>query len=231
MKPGQFVPLRWPTNEPRTPSPRVSPFSADRTLLMAVKALVEELEMKGFAEGVVVSAGFGIPTAPRANEDQGAAVYFRRPPGTAPLGARVAADLRSPAGVVPYVFACDTFTHIADNVWALKLHVESIRRMERNGVGTTEQLLAGFTQLPPSPDANPNAPTSLPIRPWREVFGISHLTQVSVDFIQTVHRERLIEIRRVHPDGSDPAEPVLNNARDEAVAELSGSRSGGGRRS
>lgn len=233
MKSGQYVPLRWPTNEPRTLQPRVSPFSADRTLTQAVHALVDELEIKGFADGVVVSAGFGTAAVPRANEDHGAAVYFTRTSAT--LGARVAGDLRSPTGKIPYVLACDTFTHVADNVWALKKHVEAIRMMERNGVGTTEQLLKGFAQLPPSKDANPHAVPHV-IRPWREVLGFNspiyesgRIVQPNVDEVNARHRARLIVIRQAHPAGDDPAEPILNNARDEAIAELTSSRSGGRR--
>jgi hypothetical protein len=236
MKHGQHVPLRWPSNWPRAATQRVSNFDGGRTLLQAVKALVEELETKGFADGVVVAAGFGNATAPRSNEDHGAAVYFTRTKTFA--GAKPAGDLRSPSGKIPYVLACDTFTHVADNVWAIKKHVEAIRMMERIGVGTTEQILQGFAQLPPSKDAK-GEPAAEPARPWRDVLnfnlpiyeqsttGSTISRDPTVEEVKDRHRARLIELRTLRPDGSHPGEPALNAARDEAIEELTSAREPG----
>ncbi len=44
--------------------------------------------------------------------------------------------------------ACDTWDRVADNVVALALHIDAIRRIDRYGVGNVEQAFAGYTALP-----------------------------------------------------------------------------------
>src|SRR5262249_46259283 len=46
------------------------------------------------------------------------------------------------------VFACDRFDRVADNIAAIAGHIDALRRVERYGVGTIEQALAGYKALP-----------------------------------------------------------------------------------
>ncbi len=231
-----YIPLRWPILQTRTVHPRVALFADDRTLSKAVKALIEELNRVPGATNIVVTCN---PSTPR-HEDQGAAVWFDLPSG-------------------PHVFACDLWTRVEHNVWAIARHVDAVRSQARWGVGTVQQAFAGYVALPPSPDAKPyveSAPTEpcacgamrpvlgtcpgcgekresftrkyepLQPGPWRRVFGNFSTKRsgwVTTDEIE----ERFKDLAfKHHPDrgGTDESMAILNNARDEALAELSKKR-------
>ncbi|MEI6418270.1 MAG: J domain-containing protein [Sphingomonadales bacterium] len=123
----------------------------------------------------------GQPRSDRAQPaDPGAALYFQR------------------TGK-PVVLACDRWDRVADNIIAIAKHIEAIRGMERWGVGTTDQLFAGFEALP--------APEQ-----WWQVLGVA--PTASVDQIDAAWRDKA---RAAHPDqgGTDAAMARLNWAHDE----------------
>lgn len=107
----------------------------------------------------------GLPrSGQRKPDDPGAALYFQ---------------LRGK----PIVLACDHYDTVEANLAAIAAHIDAMRAMERHGVGSLEQMFAGFTALPPavSPDD------------WREPLGNPRTLQEA----EANYRERM---KYAHPD-------------------------------
>lgn len=83
------------------------------------------------------------------------------------------------------VLACDTYFRVADNIAALAAHIEALRRIERYGVGTIEQALAGYKALPADTAAD-----------WRKVLGFGADARVSVDELTSRYRSLAREASR-----------------------------------
>lgn len=111
-------------------------------------------------------------------------------------------------GGKPTVLACDRWNRVADNIAAIAKHIEALRGMDRWGVGTAAQAFAGYQAI-----AGP-APRS-----WRQVFEIGADEIVTPGMIDARYRTFA---RRRHPDagGSNEAMAELNQARDQALAEI-----------
>ncbi|MBD5636137.1 MAG: J domain-containing protein [Candidatus Eremiobacteraeota bacterium] len=155
-------PLTWPEGRPRTPrgNRKVAPFgkrenthrtrydgtsyttsdSKSLTIADARERLQRELDLLR-ATGVILSTNIelrldGLPRSGRnAPEDPGVALYFKYK-GT------------------PTVLACDLFTTVADNIAAIASHIDGMRKAERHGVGSLEQMFRGFTALPSAASVN-----------------------------------------------------------------------------
>jgi hypothetical protein len=191
-------PLQWPAGKPRSKYRSQSGFHTwDRKPLegggetksrraitagVALGRLRAELERLG-ARSVVISTNVelrldGLPRANRnAVGDAGVAVYFQ---------------LKSK----PIVLACDTYWSVAENMAAIAAHIAAMRVAERHGVGSLEEMFAGFMALPPgiAPDD------------WRGVLGAA----VTLEQAEAVYREK---IKEAHPDvGGTEAEAAKLNA-------------------
>jgi hypothetical protein len=83
----------------------------------------------------------------------------------------------------PIALACDHYDSPEANIAAVAKHIEAMRAMERHGVGSLEQMFAGFMALPPamSPDD------------WREPLGNPR----TLDEAEANYRERM---KHAHPD-------------------------------
>ena len=160
----------------------------------ATDRLERQIEMLG-GEGATLSTNIRLRLDGRPDSrledpmDPGAAVYFR---------------FKGKATVL----ACDRYVRVADNIAALAAHIDALRRIDRYGVGTIEQALAGYKALPADTAAD-----------WRSVFGLPKTGSVSPAYID-LEFKRLARIR--HPDfgGDDAGMAHLNRARDYALAEL-----------
>jgi hypothetical protein len=108
------------------------------------------------------------------------------------------------------VLACDRYTRVADNITAMASHIDALRRIDRYGVGTLEQALAGYKALPADSAAD-----------WRAVFGFAATERITAE---QLHQRFRLRARDAHPDrgGSDDAMAHLNRARDFGLAELLG---------
>jgi len=106
------------------------------------------------------------------------------------------------------VFACDRFDRVGDNIAAIAAHVDALRRVERYGVGTIEQALAGYKALPADTAAN-----------WRAVFGFPADSMPTLDQVDKAYKAAA---REHHPDvgGDEVAMSHVNRARDYALMEL-----------
>ena len=204
-------PLEWPIGWKRTPPAariRAASFTktirtgdkkSDRavTLNEATERLEHQLELLGGTDATLsTSVRLRLDGRPdsRTEEqplDPGAAIYFR-------FKKR------------PTVLACDRYRRVADNIAAIAAHIDALRRIERYGVGTIEQALAGYKALPADTAAD-----------WRSVFGFAKDSRPTLDQVDAAYKRWA---REKHPDtgGSDVEMAHLNRARDYARQELGG---------
>jgi hypothetical protein len=212
-------PLTWPIGWPRTPAEKRTSASSFRektqkqkrvwengtyvermvdadkrvTMPTARDRLSAQLDHLG-AEDAILSTNveltvYGAPKGGRTEPaDPGAAVYFV-------------------LGGVSRVLACDRWKGVAENIAALAAHIDAIRRVDRYGVGTLEQVFAGYTALPP-PGAD-NRPG------WRATLGFKPLATVTADDVRVNFRQ-LAKNAATDPDRL----LTLNLARDAALREL-----------
>lgn len=191
-------PLEWPIGWKRRSNyqRRHGRFSKDGkwiTTADATNRLERECERLN-AKNPVLSSNVslrldGRPRSDKNPTDPGAAIYF---------------SFRGKATVL----ACDTYHKVADNIAALAAHLEALRAIERYGVGTIEQALAGYKALPADTAAD-----------WRAVFGFARESRPTVDQVQNAYREAA-KVR--HPDvgGTEIEMSHVNRARDYALMEL-----------
>lgn len=194
-------PLEWPLGWRRTLASKRT-YGAFRTkatqnhrltVTIATKRLEDELERLGARDPVLsTNVSLRLDGRPRSDEnpaDPGAAVYFA---------------FRGKATVL----ACDRYQAVADNIAAMAAHIDALRRVERYGVGTIEQALAGYKALPADSASN-----------WRAVFGFAAGTTPTIDEVDAAFKTAA---KARHPDrgGTDLEMAHLNRARDFALSEL-----------
>lgn len=199
-------PLEWPAGWRRARSRRQAAFKMTRqvgegtrtgalNMEVATDRLSVELDRLGAKEATLsTNVSLNLRGIPRGDEnpgDPGAAIYF---------------SYKGRATVL----ACDTYYRVADNIAALAAHLEHLRAIERHGVGTIEQALAGYKALPADTAAN-----------WRAVFGFAADSRPTREQIDTAYKAAA---KIHHPDigGTEVGMAHLNRARDYAWAELDG---------
>jgi DnaJ domain len=202
-------PLAWPIGWKRTePGRRVrAPFSTKRrsqtdswprsealSMSDGIDRLTSELRRLS-AGAVVISTNVpirndGLPYATaRMPDDPGVAVYFKLQGKDRCL-------------------ACDRYTRLPDNMAAIAGHIESLRTIERYGVGTLDQAFAGYTALP-SPVAH--------AIDWRDVLRLK--PDATLADVDDAYRALA---RQYHPDmgGSTELMQKITAARDAARSAL-----------
>lgn len=186
-------PLRWPAGKARTAAGARKVAKFKLRLHAARDDLLGELRRLG-ARYVVISSNLrtrrdGLPRASRRQpEDPAVAVYFN-----------LEAD--------QFVFSCDVWTLVEDNIRAIGLTIAALRGIRRWGSSDMlKQAFSGFQQLPAAGVD------------WRSVLELHH-PNVSLDETKEAYR-RLA--RRAHPDhDGNPHEMMrLNEAMDAAKTEL-----------
>lgn len=183
-------PLHWPTGWPRTLRRQPARFSRDRTFATARDFVLAELRRFGASTlAVVLSSNLalrndGLPRSGQAQPaDPGIAVYF------ALKGRKM-------------VLACDYWNRIEDNLYAIGLHIETMRAQQRYGVGTVEQAFAGYQALPAR-------------RTWWETLGVTQ--EATEAQIKEAFRRLAVA---AHPDHGGNADQMaeLNDARSQGLA-------------
>ncbi len=144
------------------------------TVSDALERLEQQLRLLG-AVAEILSTNVpvrlsGLPASgQREPDDPGAAIYFQL--------------LKK-----DQVLACDRWKRVADNIAAIALHVDAVRRIERYGVGTLEQAFAGYTAIGPAPVE------------WWLILGVK--ADATLDQVEEAFRALA---REHHPDrGGDP---------------------------
>lgn len=172
-------PLCWPAGWERTPAQRrkLSQF-ARRSLASARVFVLDELRLLR-GQNVVISTNVvlrndGLPrSGQKAPDDPGVAVYF---------------GLKGK----PKALACDRWTRVEDNLWAIGKHIEAIRGQERWGVGTLDQAFLGYDALP-APSTN-----------WWDVLGVER--DAGLETIQAAYR---VLAHKTHPDTGGSQEEFI----------------------
>lgn len=182
-------PLCWPEGWPRTKFRGVAPFFSKtdsefgqrqrkRSMQEATDFLARELGLlKASKEVLSSNVRLRIDGLPRSDQgqpaDPGAAVYF---------------ELKGK----PVSLACDKWSRVEDNVWAIAKHIEALRGQERWGVGSVEQAFRGYMALPSIGESEAST--------WWRVLGVH--ANASVDQVKEAYR---LLARKHHPDaGGDP---------------------------
>ena len=186
----EAYPLCWPVGWQRTkPGLRKkSNFSEDHTIAVVRDCALNELRLLG-AKTPIISTNMPLrkdgqlKSVRLSVDDPGVAVYF------ALCGK-------------PCVLACDKWTLVQDNLWAIVKHVGAQRGQQRWGVGTLEQAFSGFVALPPAVKST-----------WWEVLGVA----ADAD-LETIKAAYLRKAKETHPDvgGSDESFIQVQAAWEEA---------------
>lgn len=186
-------PLQWPTGRNRNADRQVARFKSGggwqrntHSVHECVYEITHALQLMG-ATDVVISTNLALRndgnprSAQAAPKDPGVAVYFKY-------------------NRKPVCLACDQWTKVEDNLWAVALTLEAMRGIDRWGAAELEATFTGYAALP--------APEQ-----WWQVLGVPQ--NADADTIQTAYRALAKEH---HPDrgGSDAAMARINAAYDAA---------------
>lgn len=198
-------PLQWPEGWARTTSRRIARFKINDDV--AVQLLFDELRRFG-AQQVIVSSNLPVNTAGR--------LYARQPSLLPDPGVAV---FYSTERFKQQTLACDRWTSVHHNVYAIARTIESWRRIERDGASQIlERSFSAFGALPAAPNAKP-------MRTWWEVLNLPKeaLTFATLAMVEAQFRELAAT---AHPDrgGSDAEMAELNRARDEAKRHFGGGK-------
>lgn len=165
-------PLYWPEGWPRTELHKVKHAQfKDRSVFTARRELENEIRKFGGRELIISSnLELKLDGTPRSGQkqpaDKGVAVFFERKNE-------------------PMALACDVYSTVEDNLWALVRTLDALRQIERDGSpALIKRAFKGFAALP-DPDA----------RQWWEILGIEKAA--NNDEIRKAYF-RLVNIH--HPD-------------------------------
>ncbi len=169
-------PLCWPTGWPRTPRWQIKPSRYSQKSMVRVRVDIKEQVRMLRGSDLILSTNIalrrdGLPYAGQKQPaDCGVAVYFKRKGK-------------------PFCFASDKWATVEENLWAICLTIDALRKIERAGVSDMlDRAFTGFLALP-SP------------RPWWDVLGVS--PSASSEAIKQAYWARAKEC---HPDaGGDVA--------------------------
>ena len=136
MESTRSYPLYWPEGWPRTePYKQKRAQFKDRSVAIGRRFLTDEVRRFGGSE-LIVSSNLqlkldGTPrSGQRQPDDRGVAIFFKR-------------------SGVDMALACDVYTTVEDNLWALCRTLEALRQIERDGSpALINRAFKGFAQLP-----------------------------------------------------------------------------------
>lgn len=188
----EAFPLAWPEGWKRARRREQSRFRTEFT--KARDFLFAEIGRMGGSR-TVLSTNLplrrdGLPYANQPNpQDSGVAVYFRYHEKS-------------------MVFACDRFTKVGDNIYAIGLTIEALRGIERWGASDMmERAFSGFKAL-----------SSETKKSWSEVLNLTGHSATR----EQIEAQYRILARTRHPDagGSNQEMAELNQARIDALREI-----------
>ena len=175
-------PLQWPIGWPKTESWSRKSGGFQVSYEEAANQLADELERLGASDGYLSTDQpvriSGSPDRTKQPNTPGVALYFER---------------NNKQLCIP----CDRFNSVRDNIRAIGLTLEAVRRMERYGTSQmVEAALSGFTALPA------NAGEHSGPRAWYEVLGVAQ--DAPKEVIRATYRTLT---KTKHPDaGGSPEE-------------------------
>jgi hypothetical protein len=182
MESTRSYPLYWPEGWPRTEEyKRKRARFGDRSVHMARRVLQDEVRRFGGRDLIISSnLELRLDGNPRSGQKQprdvGVAIFFQR-------------------AKVDMALACDVYTTIEDNLWALCRTLDALRQIERDGSpALINRAFKGFAALP-DPDA----------KKWWEVLNVPETAD------QGQIRSAYISLaKQYHPDsGENGGDPVM----------------------
>jgi hypothetical protein len=194
-------PLGWPRKNVRIRS-RFGKWNAPPSVAHGSRKVLDELKRMGVGDfNVVISTNIelrldGLPRSDRRSPtDPGAAVYFK---------------LKGKQKVL----ACDKYSTVGENLYAIGLTIEATRGIERWGSVTTEQAFAGYIAL-----EEKTGPSCWEILGIPEAALYFQLTDPKIMENKIMDAYRLAA-KRAHPDkegGSPEAFDEVVRAKDMAL--------------
>ena len=181
MESTRAYPLYWPEGWPRTDyyKQKKAQFK-DRTVAVGRRYLVDEVRRFGGTD-LIISSNLelkmdGTPrSGQRQPDDRGVAIFFKR-------------------NGVDMALACDVYTTIQDNLWALCRTLEALRQIERDGSpALINRAFKGFKALPD--------PTT---RPWWEILNL-HQTANNDE----IKRSYFSLAKKFHPDNAETGDDEM----------------------
>lgn len=177
METTRAYPLYWPEGWPRTEEyKRKRAYFKDRSVHVGRRTLADEVRRFG-GENLIISSNLelrldGNPrSGQREPRDVGVAIYFMR-------------------NEIESALACDIYTTVEDNLWALCRTIEALRQIERDGSPSLiNRAFRGFAALP-DPDA----------KEWFEVLGVDETADNG-----TIRMAYIRLAKQYHPDAGGDA--------------------------
>ena len=177
METTRSYPLYWPEGWPRAKSDEVKEARfGDHSVNDGRRVLADQVRLFG-GEDLIISSNLELRLDgnPRSNQkqpgDRGVAIFFKRKDE-------------------PVALACDIYTTVEDNLWALCRTLDALRQIERDGSPSLiNRAFKGFAALP-DPDA----------RTWWEVLNVHE--NASNDEIKAAH---IRLAKQHHPDAGGDA--------------------------
>jgi hypothetical protein len=174
-------PLYWPEGWPRaTPHQVKRARFGDHSVAEGRRVVADQVRLFG-GKDLIISSNLELRLDgnPRSNQkqpaDRGVAIFFKR-------------------GGQDMALACDIYTTVEDNLWALCRTLDALRQIERDGSPSLiNRAFKGFAQLP-DPDA----------RKWWEVLGVD--MRASNEEIKAAY---FTLAKRYHPDNKETGNEEL----------------------
>lgn len=177
----EAYPLQWPSGWQRARSPKRSQF-ADHSIDAATSTLLDEIRRLNHMHNrygkpdCIISTDLklrndGLPySGQRQPQDQGVAVYFK-------------------FNNQDIVIACDNYTRIQDNIYAIAKTIEAMRAITRYGASDLlQRAFTGFQALPAGPAQ----------RNWWEILFCQE--DSPADSVKSYWRQLA---KKYHPDNPD----------------------------
>jgi DnaJ-domain-containing protein 1 len=186
-------PVQWPDGWPRHQTHRIGHFKVGYD--QALRDLGQELKRLG-VESAYISTdrplrADGRPRSGVQPDTPAVAVYFVR---------------KGKQLCIP----CDKYQTVRDNIRAIGVTLESIRRMKRYGTSEmVDATLSGFAALPEN--VSPNAGS----RPWYDVLEVS--PNASLEVIKASFRAKAAQTHPDAPGGSTAAFQEVKRAYDQGM--------------
>jgi hypothetical protein len=188
-------PLYWPEGWPRARYHKLARFG-DHSVSQGRRVLQDQVRLFG-GSGLIISSNLELRLDgnPRSNQkqpfDKGVAVFFKR-------------------SKQDFALACDVYSTVEDNLWALCRTLDALRQIERDGSpALINRAFKGFAALP-DPDA----------KKWWEVLNVSETADNG-----QIRSAYLSLAKQYHPDtGENGGDPVMFDQVQKAFDLATGKR-------
>jgi len=190
METTRSYPLYWPEGWPRAKSHEIKQARfGDHSVAQGRRVVADQVRLFGGSD-LIISSNLQLNkdnnprSGQRQPDDRGVAIFFKRNKQDVAL-------------------ACDIYTTVEDNLWALCRTLEALRQIERDGSPSLiNRAFKGFAALP-DPEA----------RKWFEVLGVPETATND-----EIRRAYFSLARKYHPDHNPNDDVAAQNFRQVQTA-------------